>query len=297
MTAATGTAPADVAAWMDAAIAGDRAAYGRLYERYRPVVHRFVRARIGSPQITDDLTADTFTKGLARIHTFTWQGRDPGAWFVTIARNLVADHFKAAARRELSFDPTPHIENASARWWINIVDPGADRQPELATLSYLNSVEVLTALRGLTAEQRQCLTLRFLHGLSVTETARAMGKHEGAVKALAYRAARAAARAIRHPEPRRPAPPGPPPAPAATVPPRPQPPTEEPMPVIPRPREPVDDEPADDEPADDEPAGEATGPRIMWRCRDCHRTYARPYLTHGAPDSCQGWLEPIEVTW
>ncbi len=84
---------------MDAAKTGDRHAYGELYARYRDVVFRFVYFRVGNRQLAEDLTADTFTKALARVDSFAWQGRDPGAWFVTIARNLVADHYKSGRHR------------------------------------------------------------------------------------------------------------------------------------------------------------------------------------------------------
>src|SRR4029450_9068296 len=53
----------------------------------------------GNRQLAEDLTADTFLRALKRIGSFTWQGRDPGAWLVTIARNLVADHFKSGRYR------------------------------------------------------------------------------------------------------------------------------------------------------------------------------------------------------
>lgn len=289
MTAATGAAPTEVAAWMDAAVAGDRDAYGHLYQRYRPVVYRFIKVRVGNPQTADDLTADTFTKALTRIHTFTWQGRDPGAWFITIARNRVADHFKAGARREFPVDFAPALDPSDPTWWIQIADDDTAAQPEDATLRHLDAVEIHAAVTSLTGDQRDCLTYRYLHGLSVTETAHVMGRHVGAVKALSYRAVRSAERVLRdrdrrwaeqHATP-------------AVAPPSIQPHRQEQVPVIPQPREPLDDEPLVDElPTVAEP-GER---RILWRCRDCHRSYARPYLTHGAPDSCQGWLEPIEVT-
>lgn len=267
MTAATGTAPAEVAAWMDAAVAGDRAAYGRLYARYEQVIFRFVHFRVGNRQLAEDLTADVFVKALARIGTFTWQGRDPGAWFVTIARNLVADHFKAAARREISVDLTPNFDSGGDLGrWVEIVDTAIDGQPEAGVLRYLDAVKVLTAVQSLTPDQRDCLVHRFLDGFSVAETAREMGKEEGAVKALQYRAVRAAAVALRT---------------AAG-------PTQE-LPiarrVIPRPRRPMDEPPPPRAPEPDPGEGE----QLMWRCR----SYAQPYRTHGAPVPCGGWLEPI----
>lgn len=267
MTAATGTAPAEVAAWMDAAVAGDRAAFGRLYERYHPVILRFVQHRVGNARVAEDITADTFLKALVRIGTFTWQGRDPGAWFVTIARNLVADRFKSGQYR-LEITAEDVGEHAA-----NLADLDIRVDPELATVRHLVAVETLTAVQSLTGEQRRCVELRFLRGLSVAETARTMGKHEGAIKALQHRALRSAAAALRAA-----AQPGPAP--------------ERPIgrPVIPRPRLPVDE--AAPPPA---PEPEVVR-RILWRCRDCATVCDHPRPSHGTPP-CGGWLEPVDPRW
>jgi RNA polymerase sigma-70 factor (ECF subfamily) len=53
---------------------------------------------------------------------------------------------------------------------------------------------LFAAVRQLGSEQQECVVLRFLHGLSVAETALVMGKNTGAVKALQYRAVRSLAR-------------------------------------------------------------------------------------------------------
>ena len=55
---------------------------------------------------------------------------------------------------------------------------------------------VLRAVRDLDPEQQECVVLRFLHGLSLAETALIMGKKSGAIKALQFRAIRALARAL-----------------------------------------------------------------------------------------------------
>ena len=60
---------------------------------------RYIYFRVGSHPLAEDLTSETFLRALRRITDFTWQGRDFGAWLVTIARNLVADHFKSGRYR------------------------------------------------------------------------------------------------------------------------------------------------------------------------------------------------------
>ncbi len=171
---------------MHRAQAGDAEAFAALYDRYVDTVYRYVRYRVASPQLAEDLTSETFLRALRRIGTFTWQGRDVGAWFITIARNLIADHYKSSRYRlELTTDDV----TASAP--VPVTDG-----PEGAVLAGLQSAALLAAVRQLGAEQQECIALRFLQGLSVAETARVMGKNDGAVKALQHRAVRTLGRLL-----------------------------------------------------------------------------------------------------
>jgi RNA polymerase sigma-70 factor (ECF subfamily) len=184
--------PTDAAAgvWVlvERAQAGDAEAFGQIYDRYLDTVFRFIYFRVGNRQLAEDLTADTFLRALKRIGSFTWQGRDPGAWLVTIARNLVADHFKSGRYRlEVT---TGDVLDADRE------DRGPEGSPEAAVVDHITNVALLTAVKQLNPEQQECIVLRFLHGFSVAETAQAMGKNEGAIKALQYRAVRALARLL-----------------------------------------------------------------------------------------------------
>ncbi|MFC7645855.1 sigma-70 family RNA polymerase sigma factor [Streptosporangium lutulentum] len=116
---------------------------------------------------------------------FTWQGRDFGAWLVTIARNLITDHFKSGRYR---------LEVSTAE----VIDTPLDGPhiPENAVVTAMISDRVLSAVRDLGPEQQECVVLRFLHGMSLAETALIMGKKSGAIKALQFRAIRALARAL-----------------------------------------------------------------------------------------------------
>jgi RNA polymerase sigma-70 factor (ECF subfamily) len=62
--------------------------------------------------------------------------------------------------------------------------------PEDAVLQGLTNEQLLACVEQLGAEQQECITLRFLQGLSVSETAAVMGKKDGAIKALQHRAVR-----------------------------------------------------------------------------------------------------------
>ena len=166
--------------------AGDGAAFAELYDRYVDLVYRYIYFRVGSVALAEDLTSETFLRALRRLPSYQWQGRDFGAWLVTIARNLVADHYKSGRYRlEVTTDD---IVGAAAA--------ATTDGPETEVLASLTNATLLEAVKRLGAEQQECIVLRFLQGLSVAETALAMGKNEGAIKALQYRAVRTLGRML-----------------------------------------------------------------------------------------------------
>jgi len=165
---------------------GDSNAFGELYDRYVDVVYRYIHYRVSSTALAEDLTSETFLRALRRITSYTWQGRDFGAWLVTIARNLIADHYKSGRYR---------MEVATS----DLVEAGADRSeegPEGEVLAGLTNEVLLDAVKQLNSEQQECIALRFLQGMSVAETAQIMGKNEGAIKALQYRAVKSLSRLL-----------------------------------------------------------------------------------------------------
>ncbi|WP_407697855.1 ECF subfamily RNA polymerase sigma factor, BldN family [Streptomyces kaniharaensis] len=169
---------------VEQAQAGESEAFGRLYDHYADTVYRYIYYRVGSRATAEDLTSETFLRALRRIGTFTWQGRDFGAWLVTIARNLVADHFKSS-RFRLEVTTGEMLDSNEC-----------ERSPEESVLESLSNAALLDAVQRLNPQQQECVTLRFLQGLSVAETARIMGKNEGAIKTLQYRAVRTLARLL-----------------------------------------------------------------------------------------------------
>lgn len=170
----------DTTAWdlVHAAQHGDQDAFGRLYDRYVDVVFRYVLFRVSDRSLAEDLTSETFLRALRRISTVSYQGRDVGAWFVTIARNLVLDHVKSS-RYRLEVATAEIVESRSI-----------DRGPEHQVLADATSAELLRCVEQLGADQQECVVLRFLQGLSVAETAELMDRNEGAIKALQHRAVR-----------------------------------------------------------------------------------------------------------
>ena len=174
----------EVVALVARAQAGDAEAFGLLYDRYLDLVYRYVYYRVGGKTLAEDLVSETFLRALRRIGTFEWQGRDFAAWLITIARNIIADHFKSGRYR---------LEVSTA----DMLDADrADEGIEAGVLEGITNAALLEAVKKLNGEQQECVVLRFLQGMSVLETAQAMGKTEGAIKALQYRAVRTLGRML-----------------------------------------------------------------------------------------------------
>lgn len=161
---------------------GDKEAFGLLYDHYQPSVYRFLYYRTRSASLAEDLTSDTFFRALRSMSSFRWQGRDFGAWLMTIARNLTTDHFKAGRTRlEMTTDDMSAHDDTT-------------ESPETAVLAGLTNEILMDALKRLPTEQQECLVMRFLQGMSIAETAAVLGRSEGAVKQLQLRAVRSLAR-------------------------------------------------------------------------------------------------------
>jgi RNA polymerase sigma-70 factor (ECF subfamily) len=163
---------------VELARSGDAEAFGLLYDHYHLSVYRFIYYRVGSVQLAEDLTSETFLRALRSMGSFRWQGKDFGAWLVTIARNLTADHFKAGRTR---------LEQTTEDMSLH---DGWTEGPDSAVLAALTNDALLAALKELPHEQQECLIMRFLQGLSIAETAKVLGRSAGAVKQLQLRAVR-----------------------------------------------------------------------------------------------------------
>jgi RNA polymerase sigma-70 factor (ECF subfamily) len=170
--------------------AGDREAFAEIYRSHYTTIFRFVFRRVHDKQLSEDLTQDTFCKAFARLGTnFECRDTAVGAWLVTIARNLVADHFKKAEHRRRGWSLDAMYEDSE-----DVVErtktPAADEQ----VLAALESADLVSALLDLTTHQQNVIILRFFCGLSVAETCQEMGLRDGAVKTLTRRAVQNLAR-------------------------------------------------------------------------------------------------------
>lgn len=168
-----GAAGAD-AALVQAAKAGDAAAFGELYERYRDPIYRFCLARTGSAHDAEDLTGDVFVKALQSLDRYQERGLPFAAFLYRIARNAAIDRSRTL-KQPLSVDGL-------------VTEPASKQNVEIeATFAVERSI-LLAALTELKAEHREVVVMRFIEGYSALEVAQVLGKTEGAVRTLQHRA-------------------------------------------------------------------------------------------------------------
>ena len=172
---ANDNANADVALLVRLAQEGDRPSFGALYEHFFDRIYRYVSFKTGSASEAEDITGEVFVRMLESIHKFKWQGHPFSSWLFRIAHNLVVDHFRKIGKRNVvSLDnSTTHVEAVAVD-----IDDHIDTE--------LSMGEVRRAMVGLTGLQKEVISLRFAAGLSVAETAQAIGKKDNAVKALQH---------------------------------------------------------------------------------------------------------------
>jgi RNA polymerase sigma-70 factor, ECF subfamily len=153
-----------------AARGGDRAAFGRLYERYARMIHGVLLAKVPVGEV-DDLVQDVFMKALHRLSTLR-ETRSFGAWLVAIARNLANDYHRRSVLEDQLADNPPE----------NGIDRGNTREDHQGP-----GATILNAVRSLPDAYRETLILRLVEGMTGPEIAARTGMTHGSVRVNLHR--------------------------------------------------------------------------------------------------------------
>jgi RNA polymerase sigma-70 factor, ECF subfamily len=153
---------------------GDAEAFGELFDRFHVPVYRYIASRVARPSDAEDLTQTVFVKALEALPRYEPRGVPFGGWLFRLARNTVID-FARTRRDHVGFEAL-------------LERPADDGAPDALAALRQDIAEVRTALARLTEEQRETISLRFFAGLSAREAAIAMGKQEGTIRGLQFRA-------------------------------------------------------------------------------------------------------------
>jgi RNA polymerase sigma-70 factor (ECF subfamily) len=153
---------------------GEVNAIGRLYDRHRESIFRYLWIRLDDRPLAEDLTGDVFMRMLDALPRYRVQGLPFRAWLYRIAHNLLVDYF-----RKMNHQATVPLDA--------VEEQGTEDDPDRTIEHRLLSERLQVALLRLEPTQCEVIVLRFLAGLSLQETALTLGKTEAAIKALQHR--------------------------------------------------------------------------------------------------------------
>ena len=145
-----------------------------LYRDHYEAVLRYVRARVATREIAEDLVADVFCRALTAAASYRAMRDTPLPWLYRIAAHRVADHYR---RQRTSYGLDAAAEVVSS-----------ELGPDELVLRQVAISEVWEASQELPRTQRRALWLRYGRQLELSEIAVVMGKSVEAVKLLIHRA-------------------------------------------------------------------------------------------------------------
>ncbi len=146
----------------------DPSRFAELYEQNFDRVYAFVMRRVRDRSAAEDVTADVFHRALANLGNYQWQGTPFSAWLLRIAANAIADRW-----RRLAKEPVPTADE----FLDSAVESDTERRTMLAQL-----------LAELPEDQRLVVVRRFVDQRSIKDIAAELGRSEGAIKQLQFRA-------------------------------------------------------------------------------------------------------------
>ena len=144
----------------------DRRRFGDVYEAYVDRVYAYVARRVRDRADAEDVTAEVFHNALANLGQFEWRGAPFAAWLFRIAANAIADRWQHTARE---------TNDTAAE------EPSVTEDTERRALLF-------QLVDRLPADQRRVVHERFVEQKSIREIAAGLGRSEGAVKQLQFRA-------------------------------------------------------------------------------------------------------------
>ena len=151
----------------------DQEALAKIYDLFSDELYGYAYKHVGTPQIAEDLVAETFQRFLTALERGGGPEDHLRAYLYRITHNLITDLYRREPPPTQELEDEQLVEDSPGPAGIVAEQQEADR--------------VRQALRLLTPDQRQVLTLKFLEGWSSAEIAQSMEKSLGAVKALQHR--------------------------------------------------------------------------------------------------------------
>ncbi|MGZ3615524.1 MAG: RNA polymerase sigma factor [Ktedonobacteraceae bacterium] len=167
----------------------DEDAVVALYQRALPVIYRYALARLGRPDLVEDVVSEVFLVMVESIDELrTEQEAGFYAWLIQIAQGKISRALRHVTRNERKQIPLPDSQTPDQYNSIELIATDLVSNPvELLELRETLE-EVGLAMSSLSAEQQVIVIGRFLAGQKIEDLAQALGKQPGAVRILQFRA-------------------------------------------------------------------------------------------------------------
>jgi RNA polymerase sigma-70 factor, ECF subfamily len=167
---------------------GDPEAVEYAVLQYAPALYRFAIYQLHDPIAAEDLVSEVVVRMIRGIDEFVLGRASFQAWLFRIARNLIADHYRAGKRRpqvslEALLDEEPGWEPGQYDVQIDLISE-RDR--------------LQAGLDALTEEQRQVILLHLVEGWELPQVAQLMDRTLPSVKSLYYRGVQSLRRVLMH---------------------------------------------------------------------------------------------------
>jgi RNA polymerase sigma-70 factor (ECF subfamily) len=166
----------------------DAVALTQLYDAHSAGVQRYAMRLVGDARLAEDCVTETFSRLLAALRNGQGPTSALRAYLFRVAHNWLMDEHRSFRRQP---EMLPLQDDLDA-----VASSNSDDDLLQVASDTIRRERLRTAIGSLTLEQQQVVSLRFLEGWSLEETAQVVGKPVGAVKALQHRAIAAVKRVI-----------------------------------------------------------------------------------------------------
>jgi len=161
--------------FIERAIQRERDAFAALHDCHLNRIYSYVSFSLKNAPETEDLTQEVFIRAWKNIHKYKITGAPFVTWLIAIARNMVADHFRA--KKKINTVPLEEEQFT-----------GGEADPQNLTELRLEREHLRELIRKLKGTKQQVIIMRFIVGMEYREIARLLKKREGAVRVIQFRA-------------------------------------------------------------------------------------------------------------
>lgn len=161
-------------------------AFAKLYDQYYPKIFGYVLRRTANIEAAQDITSETFFNALNKLWQFRWRNVSFSSWLYKIATNEINQYFRKA-----EYKKSASLEELQEQGFepISTNDPESELiEAQEKLKQHQDFLEIQGKIVRLSAKYQEVIALRFFEKKQIREIAEIMGKKEGTIKSLLYRA-------------------------------------------------------------------------------------------------------------